>query len=646
MENANAVIRCPQFPVRAPHVLAPTPDRMAVLRVVLVNMPWAPVNLPALALEVVSGALRRESPDVDAEVRYANLDFVDWLAGRAAFDFTCYQYFSRLTSMYGIGEWVFSSALYDDAEWRVDEFLEHFAGRIPEREIDLSRQLHRLAPDFFDLLAEQIVATHPAYVGFHLGIAALATAARIKKLDPDIRTVMGGVCCDGEPGAAVHRNFPCIDFVVRGEGEHVFANLLGRVARGDPLDDIAGLCWETSDGRRIANPMSDTPLDAESIAVPDFTAFFERFRASRADGWVEPWLIVESSRGCWWGASGRCTFCGINGLSLQYRSKPVDAFFDEVTEHARRHHTLDLLAVDRNLAMGYPASLASRVKLADYDMRFQYAVSANLNGEAVRALADAGVVNVQVGIENLSNHVLTLMRKGVTGCQNVRILRDGESNGIIMHWNYLYGFPGETDEDYLKVIAQCAALHHLRPPDSVSPIFIERFSPYFDDPGLGFSRLTLPKQYPMTFDLPEQELRRLAFLFGMSTKGMGGATAAVFRAAVDGWRAAYSTSSLTHHDLGDVILLINTRARFDWHVLRLSAQVEVDMFRCLERPASPAALANRLDIDVAAVTSMLRAWQELGIVFTDGRQFVHLAPRAMNQHLLKLGADDLARFTR
>src|SRR5260370_1218420 len=110
------------------------------------------------------------------------------------------------------------------------------------------------------------------------------------------------------------------------------------------------------------------------------------------------------------------------------------------------------------------------------------------------------------------SRVLRLMDKGVTGCQNVRLLRDAETVGMNMNWNYLYGFPGETDADYTAVLDQFPALHHLIPPTNPTRVQVERFSPYFDRPELGFGPPRPAAHYRFIYDLPETELADLVYL--------------------------------------------------------------------------------------------------------------------------------------
>lgn len=97
--------------------------------------------------------------------------------------------------------------------------------------------------------------------------------------------MLGGANCDGAQGESAHRNFPFIDFVVRGEGEAAFPRLL-EALRQDPdpepgLASVSGLCRRSA-GRSVANPMSTSPLPPSAIIAPDYAGYFERLAASTA----------------------------------------------------------------------------------------------------------------------------------------------------------------------------------------------------------------------------------------------------------------------------------------------------------------------------------------------------------------------------
>jgi ribosomal peptide maturation radical SAM protein 1 len=613
------------------------------MRIVLVTMPWAAIEKPSLTLGILRQTLLKEVTGAEVTTVFGNLDYVDWLLDRRHFTFADYDYYAVESYFFGCGDWIFSSALYDDPGWRIDEFRKHMSARTDDERIAQAIELHQAAPEFIRSLAKQVSSLNPDVVGFtsafQQNTASLATARELKTLCPGVVTIFGGANCDGEQGAAMHRNFPFVDFVVRGEGEVSLPAFIRQLNGDHQYAAIPGLCWRATDGASVVNAMPRSPLPPAAMVAPVFDEFFERFAVSKARNWAEPRLILESARGCWWGEKHHCTFCGLNGSSMQFRSKSPETFVTELLDAVERYKILEIAIVDNILDMSYLGSVLPEIAKAGYDLRMHYEIKANMKRDQLRVLLAAGVVHVQPGIESLSSRVLKLMDKGVTGCQNVRLLRDAESLGMQAAWNYLFGFPGEDAEDYHWVIAQFPALHHLIPPESAGDITVERFSPYFDRPDLGFGDLSVTESHRITYDLPERELYDLSYYFAAPERGIDDAVVRKLRTATARWKDAYYRKSrFTHSDLGEEIILVSTRSDFDWHVHSLADPVEVGLFRLLDQPHTVASLARKLSAAGTAVTEepvaqVLSQWLTMGIVFAENGQFVQLATAATNQEL-------------
>ncbi|MFH8573946.1 RiPP maturation radical SAM C-methyltransferase [Streptomyces sp. NPDC017993] len=628
------------------------------MRVLLVNMPWALVEVPSLALGILASAVRTAAPDAEVATLYANLDYLDHAMADSDFTLDDYSFFALRTYEEGLGDWIFSSALYNDPDWHIDRYAEQFD--LPARTDRLARRLHRAAPDFVELTTRRIQRWQPDVVGFtstfQQNTAALAVARRLKRDLPHVVTVFGGANCEGEQGAALHRNFPWVDVVVRGEGDRVFPRLLERLRpdwpdspdsparHGAPpdrpdtpdLSDLPGVCHRSADGRSVVQTQSTGPLSPADIADPSYDDYFERFARSPVAQQVAPTLVVEGSRGCWWGEKHHCTFCGLNGSTMEFRAKPPEAFAREVIRLAERHRTLDFWVVDNILGTAHLNTALPLLAEAGHDLRMFVEIKSNLRLDALRRLSAAGMVHVQPGIENLSSRVLSIMDKGVTGCLNVRFLRDAEEAGLTVSWNYLYGFPGEKPEHYDRVIDQFPVLHHLQPARHAGRLRVERFSPYFDRPDLGFPELRPDPRYALAYDLPEAELHDLAYLFETPDRGIGPDAATRLDDGLRTWQEAHPTARLTRRDHGEAIELVNTRPHFGWSSLRLNDPAEVAAFRLLDNPRTPKGLARRLGAEQPRVDELLDHWCELGLLFREDGQVVHVVPRATNAELLRL----------
>jgi len=217
----------------------------------------------------------------------------------------------------------------------------------------------------------------------------------------------------------------------------------------------------------------------DEIPTPRFDEYFERLAKTvfASEVMREVRLPYETSRGCWWGAKSHCTFRGLNGTTMAFRSKSGDRVVGELTPLARRHDRLDFTLVDTILDMQYFRDVLPRLAAAGHDLSLSYETKANLRREQVRLLRDAGVNFLQPGIESLSTPILALMRKGVTALQNVRLLKWCAEYHVF--WNVIYGFLGEPPEEYAR---PAEVLPHLAAPE-LCRLAIHRFSPYPNRPG-------------------------------------------------------------------------------------------------------------------------------------------------------------------
>lgn len=599
-------------------------------------MPWQSVKLPSLPIALLRARLAESRPGDTVTEYHGYLRWAEFLLESSNGELTPAHYMSVADDgvFHGLGDWVFSGVLYGDPHWRTGVLEEYARGYGVD--IGVVRRARSHAEEFVERAVEEILATEPDVVGFTStfmqNVPSLAAARRLKERAPHIIVVMGGGNCDGPMGQVLHRNHPFLDYVVRGEGELAFPELLGCVEAGVRPVDVPGVCWWRGD-EPVANPQSRRAVPPELIPRPDFDGWQRALDASGMADHFEPELVLEGARGCWWGEKHQCTFCGLNGSSIQFRSRPAERMWSDIRHLVTRHRILDLIMVDNIIDMAYFRDLLPRLARADWDLRIHYEVKANLQPEQVELLAAAGVTDVQPGIESLSRRVLGLMDKGTTGAINLRLLRECEDRGITVSWNYLYGFPGENAADYEAVIDQIPALVHLQPPGSVSRLLLERFSPYFDRPELGFRARRPAEMYEHVYDLPERELHDLVYFFDSPPLGIGTDTARRLHEAVERWQRDYPRSRLIVRDgSGDTLVVEDARAGRPQreHVLtgwRAAA------YRALERGRGPESLVKALaaaghEQTLADVEDWLAEQVASGLVFVDDGVHVALATRA------------------
>ncbi|MFF7656447.1 RiPP maturation radical SAM C-methyltransferase [Streptomyces sp. NPDC007983] len=609
------------------------------MRINLVSMPWQAIDMPSLQVGLLHALLNRVRPgDVIGEY-HGCLRWAEFLLEHSVGELTPFEY-SKVGSdgiFDGLGDWVFSSVLYEESGWGTENLQKYAAERGTDISEALAMRPHAAA--FIDQAADEVLAEEPDVVGmtttFMQNVASLALARELKRRRPGLIVIFGGANCDGPMGHALHRNHPFVDYVVRGEAEQALPDLLSHLDRGSLPVDVPGLCWWDGNVSRVNNETKGL-IPPTKIPRPDFDVWFGILGSSPLVEYYEPKLVVEGARGCWWGEKHPCTFCGLNGSTMAFRAKSGQDLWSEIDYLVRRHRVLDVVTVDNIMDMAYFREFLPLAADSEWDLRITYEVKSNLTPKQIGMLASARVVLVQPGIESLDSRVLDLMNKGVSGARNIRTIREFETHGISCFWNYLYGFPGETASDYIPVIDQMPALVHLQPPGDVIRIALERFSRNFNDPPVPFEKRSPAAMYRHVYQLPEEELEDLVYFFDTSSAGIGGDVEKKLIAAVQRWQVDYHGSRLlveeAETDESVNALLVHDR-RIGWP--QRSYQFvgwKAVAFRHLEYGRTVSALHHLLEAEGCGVgLEALGGWVQWiysrGLVFLDGDTYVALPTR-------------------
>lgn len=485
-------------------------------RVALVNMPWSRTNVPSIQCGLLKSELLRAGHHVS--VFYMNMRLAAHIGA------VSYQAITALPAeRYNfLGEWLFGSVAFgsrsDDAEYLSRAGVKRALKML---DMDPEYALHMredILPKWIRDLADNTPWSDYDVVGFtstfQQNVASLALARLIKGRFPSVVIVFGGANFEGGMGEEYTRALPWIDFAVLGEGDIAFPELVSRLAQNKDVLGISGISYRAN-GKVVQTGRPATPKHMDDIPSPDYFDYFTTLAdlgGGTVLGGADIRLLYESSRGCWWGEKHHCTFCGLNGLGMAFRSKSPTQVVNAVRELAESYRILRIDMVDNILDMSYLNSLCSQLGAEEWDLKLFYEVKANLTPDQLEGLRSAGVVEIQPGIESLSTHVLQLMRKGSTQLINLRLLKWAQYYGIEAGWNILIGFPGETDEDYRSQAELIPALHHLRPPESCGPISLQRFSPYFDDQSFPIRDVRPMSGYKYVYP-PELNLQEVAYYF-------------------------------------------------------------------------------------------------------------------------------------
>lgn len=604
------------------------------VRVLFVNMPFGSIR-PAMGVSLLKALLQRVG--FASEVLYLNLRYAERHGNEF---FQTVAWLSPPEAL--IGDWIFSGCVFDGAGARQRDFLEMLGGRyrpwLHQREDVFFAELRRArdaAPAFLDGCMAAVDWAAYDIVGFTTNftqnLPSLALAQRVKQRYPKLPIVFGGANCEGAMGLQLHRSFPAIDFVCSGEADISFPQLLERMRTGQDVHGVPGVISRKDGTSYFSSLHPERVKDLDTLPYPDYDDYFaEENRAPIAEG--SGHVLMETSRGCWWGEKAHCTFCGLNGLSMQYRVKSWQRALDEIIALTTRYQTPKVEMVDNILDMQYFHDLFPELIKRGIALDIFYETKANLRKEQVALLREAGVRTIQPGIESFSTRVLSLIRKGTTALQNVELLKWCKQFGVKCNWNLMYGLPGEESSEYEEMVSLIAGLHHLEPPQGCGPVRVDRFSPFFVNPEqFGLCNVRCDRSYAYVYDLPESELANLAYYFEHDyADGRDPSTYTVgLQEAVAAWEANANRSGLIHRDDGNTLTIQDDRVGALQRTMRLGG-VERALYLFLDRYHSWRALveeAAELGRTEAEVETLLRRWMELRLVAkADGRYLALALP--------------------
>lgn len=488
--------------------------------IALVSMPWGSISRPSIGLGILKQCANRMGLTVD--VHYLNMRFARRLG------INLYYTISENSAFFP--EWFFSCALFgptglgliknsvgDLCSSELGRALLHNLETLGSSEATSRTVVDELIPRFIGECLDSIDWSKYKVIGFSnifaQTLSSLLLAKRIKERYPEAAIIFGGANMDSEMGFEIIRAFDWVDYVVHGEAERSFQALLRHIIAREPCDRLAGVSMRRENEVVAGYADPEMIADLDESPIPDYSDFFREAERVGIANQVRMSLNFESSRGCWWGAKAHCTFCGLNGQTMAFRKKSPLRVYKEIMHLASQYRCLRLNAVDNILDLDYFETLLPELAEANLDLSLFYEVKASMSRDQVRRLAAAGVTRIQPGIESFNTGILRMMRKGVTAIQNIQLLKWCLELGIEPYWNILYGFPGESPDHYAELPAILRLLFHLRPPEGISSVKFERFSPYHFEQAKFKLRLKPLSFYSMIYPRHLVDYDRVAYYF-------------------------------------------------------------------------------------------------------------------------------------
>ncbi|NVM21861.1 MAG: radical SAM protein [Desulfobacterales bacterium] len=283
-------------------------------------------------------------------------------------------------------------------------------------------------------IVETFAEKKPDVIGFSVLNAnrwgGIEIAGIARKINPKVKIVFGGVAATFLWKHFLG-HFPEVDFVVVGEGENAFLNLVRLIEKGDyhDIESIKGIAFRK--GKKIVKTKNAPPMkDLDDLPIP--ARYFD-------------YQHLVSSRGC----PGKCTFCGSPkfwGRRIRFRSP--ENFVEELQLLYNRgvaffYFSDDTFTINKERAVEICRRILEKrlnivwVAISRVD---------HVNEEILSWMRKAGCIQISYGVESGSEKIRDLLGKPLKADQIKRAFALTHRYGILARAYFIYGSPQETWE--------------------------------------------------------------------------------------------------------------------------------------------------------------------------------------------------------
>jgi anaerobic magnesium-protoporphyrin IX monomethyl ester cyclase len=260
-----------------------------------------------------------------------------------------------------------------------------------------------------------------------------------------VPVVWGGIHATLLPEQTLDR--PEIDFVVQGEGERTFEELVTALDRSVPVGDLAGL-WRKDGGRVCHGPprpfvdMNEEPcLEYDLVDVAKYTRTV--FGVKR--------LSFSTSRGC----SFPCAFCYSTVVHRRhFRALRAEVALDQLSAFTERYGVRGIFPTDANFFLDLDRARAILEGVVRRKLNIEF-TRLHIRFDTLRQLSDedlalcerAGVRCLALGVESGSARIRALLHKPIDEAALHEVNRRFGRSSIMPLYFFMAGFPTETRPD-------------------------------------------------------------------------------------------------------------------------------------------------------------------------------------------------------
>ncbi|MEW6712058.1 MAG: radical SAM protein, partial [Candidatus Riflebacteria bacterium] len=272
--------------------------------------------------------------------------------------------------------------------------------------------------------------------------SVIQTARFCKQVLPNVPIVVGGAHASTMPDLCMQ--IPEVDFVLRGESDESFAQLLEAVEKRRNLNQVGSLSWRDSE-KIVHNPDLAFAGNLDELPLPDRSALLNPENYSSEDMGV-----ILTSRGC----PFRCSYCfHMWDQKVRYRSPA--SVIEEILQVHRTYGTTQFSIKDDSFTVKkkHVLELCEAFKRLPFKITFNCTTRVDLlDEELLLAMRNAGCAQISLGIESGSPSVLKDTDKDITLEQVMKAAEMLNRHRLFWTGYFMIGLPRETEEDIRKTL--------------------------------------------------------------------------------------------------------------------------------------------------------------------------------------------------
>ncbi len=263
----------------------------------------------------------------------------------------------------------------------------------------------------------------------------------VKKIDKNIKTILGGPHVHLFPEETI--NLKNIDFLVLGEGEEAFKDLLDFIDDRTKLEKIEGLVFKNN-GKTINTGIRSSIKKLDNLPFPArHLVPYKKYTSLLTKG--NTVTTMFTSRGCPY----KCSFCDRPHLGKKFRARSAKNIVDEFEECIKMGISDFLLyddtfAVSKKRVIDICNEINKRRLSIHWDIRTRVDT---IDEEIVKSLKNAGCKGIHYGIEAGTEKILKILNKGITIQQAEHVFNMTRKHKIPILAYFMIGNPHETQED-------------------------------------------------------------------------------------------------------------------------------------------------------------------------------------------------------